>query len=100
MIVADTSALIALLGSEADAAATTGIDALLAAFEIETIPVDAAQAQLARQALLRYGKGRHPAALNICDCFSYAFAVTLNAPLLCKGGDFARTDVKLALPAG
>jgi ribonuclease VapC len=41
----------------------------------------------------RYGKGRHPAALNMVDCFSYAHAKELGLPLLYKGDDFARTDL-------
>jgi ribonuclease VapC len=43
----------------------------------------------------KYGKGRHPAKLNLGDCFSYALAKSSGEPLLCKGGDFARTDLKL-----
>ena len=56
-------------------------------------PVDEAQHQHALDALLRFGKGRHPAALNIGDCFSYALARALGAPLLFKGKDFAQTDI-------
>ena len=40
-----------------------------------------------------YGKGRHRAALNLGDCFTYAMASRRNAPVLCTGGDFAETDV-------
>jgi ribonuclease VapC len=47
----------------------------------------------------RFGKGRHPAALNLGDCFSYGLARVLDAPLLFKGDDFAATDVKRALPS-
>lgn len=48
---------------------------------------------LARQAFLRYGKGqKHPAQLNLGDCFSYALAKRLGELLLYKGDDFARTD--------
>ncbi|HEX2553974.1 MAG TPA: type II toxin-antitoxin system VapC family toxin [Microvirga sp.] len=56
-------------------------------------PVDEAQHRHAVDALLRFGKGRHPASLNIGDCFSYALACALDAPLLFKGDDFARTDI-------
>jgi ribonuclease VapC len=59
----------------------------------EIVPVDAEQADAARRAWRRYGKGRHAAALNYGDCFSYALAVTRSEPLLFKGEDFARTDV-------
>ena len=45
----------------------------------------------------RFGKGRHPAGLNLGDCFSYALASTLGAPLLFKGRDFAQTDIGGAL---
>lgn len=66
----------------------------LAAVRIE--PVDAAQARAARDAFSRYGKGRHAAALNFGDCFSYALARVLGEPLLYKGDDFAATDVVAA----
>ena len=46
---------------------------------------------------LRYGKGVHPAGLNLADCFAYALASALGAPLLYKGDDFAQTDIKSAL---
>ena len=59
----------------------------------EIVPVDAEQADAARRAWRRYGKGRHPAALNYGDCFSYALAVTRGEPLLFKGEDFAKTEV-------
>lgn len=61
--------------------------------DIETIPVDAEQADMARRAWRRFGKGRHAAALNYGDCFAYALAVTRDEPLLFKGDDFAQTDV-------
>jgi ribonuclease VapC len=44
-----------------------------------------------------YGKGRHPAGLNMGDCFSYALAKRLDEPLLFKGKDFSLTDVRSAL---
>jgi ribonuclease VapC len=47
-------------------------------------------------AFSRFGKGHHPARLNLADCFSYALARTRNVPLLFKGDDFAQTDI---LPA-
>lgn len=46
---------------------------------------------------LRYGKGIHPAGLNLTDCFAYALASSLKAPLLYKGHDFAQTDITSAL---
>jgi ribonuclease VapC len=51
----------------------------------------------ALDAYLRYGKGLHPARLNLADCFAYALAKTLDAPLLYKGDDFAQTDIRSAL---
>jgi ribonuclease VapC len=59
----------------------------------EVVPVDAEQTNAARRAWRRYGKGRHAAALNYGDCFSYALALTRGEPLLLKGEDFARTDI-------
>lgn len=46
-------------------------------------------------AYLRFGKGRHPAALNFGDCMSYATAQLAQAPLLCLGDDFTQTDLNL-----
>jgi ribonuclease VapC len=51
------------------------------------------------EAFMRYGKGRHPAKLNFGDCMSYALAKSLNAPLLYKGDNFAKTDIKSAAAA-
>lgn len=73
------------------------IDTLLDDVDIATIPFDQAQAKLAREAFRRFGKGRHRAALNFGDCFAYALAKTLDAPLLFKGDDFALTDLKRAI---
>lgn len=69
-------------------------DLLVASAGIELVPVDADQAHVARQAFRQYGKGRHPAALNFGDCFSYALAKTTGLPLLFKGGDFSQTDIQ------
>jgi ribonuclease VapC len=48
------------------------------------------------EAFDRYGKGRHPAALNFGDCLAYATAAIAELPLLARGGDFAQTDLLLA----
>ncbi len=48
---------------------------------------------IAAEAYARFGKGRHPAALNMGDCFAYACAKTRGLPLLFKGDDFTRTDI-------
>lgn len=60
---------------------------------LEHVPVSTEQMTLAIDALLRFGKGRHPAKLNFGDCFPYALAKSRNLPLLFKGDDFARTDI-------
>jgi ribonuclease VapC len=59
----------------------------------EVVPVDAEQVDAARRVCRRYGKGRHAAALNYGDCFSYALAQTRGEFLLFKGEDFAKTDI-------
>jgi ribonuclease VapC len=51
---------------------------------------------VATDAFLRYGKGRHPAALNFGDCLAYAVCKVSGGPLLCKGDDFSQTDLDLA----
>lgn len=72
---------------------------LLAAAEIEIIPFDSGQAEIAMATWRRYGRGRHPAGLNLGDCASYALASTLNEPLLFKGEDFSKTDIAQAMTA-
>ena len=69
------------------------LDLFLDRAEVELVPVDVEQAREARRAFSRFGKGRHPAGLNFGDCFSYALARVLGAPLLFKGDDFAKTDL-------
>jgi ribonuclease VapC len=71
------------------------LDRFVSRAGIELIPVDREQGQLARSAFSRYGKGRHRAGLNYGDCFSYAAAIGLGEPLLCKGDDFIHTDVPI-----
>ena len=77
--------------------ARTEVDALLAQSRAEVIPFTAEHAALAADGWRRFGKGRHPASLDLGDCFAYALARHRNEPLLFKGDDFARTDVKAAL---
>lgn len=69
------------------------LDLLVAKASVQIEPVTLEQALVAREAWRRFGKGRHPAALNLGDCFSYALARTSGEPLLFKGTDFAQTDV-------
>jgi ribonuclease VapC len=125
-MVIDSSALLALLLKEADAAeiaraiaadarrlasaftvletsvvieakkgeaAGRELDLLLHRTDIDVVVMDAGQVELARSAYRKYGKGRHPAGLNVGDCCSYALARYTGEPLLFKGGDFAQTDI-------
>lgn len=129
-MVIDTSALVALLGMEPEAArlaqaiegdavrllsaatllessivlesrqgeaAVRELDLLLAKAGVQIEPVTAEQAEVARQAWRRFGKGRHGAGLNFGDCFSYALSRVTGEALLFKGKDFPQTDVTAAI---
>ena len=74
------------------------LDLFLHRSHIDVVPFTLEQAETARTAWRRYGKGNHPAALNFCDCCAYALSRTSGEPLLFKGDDFAKTDVVSALP--
>jgi ribonuclease VapC len=69
------------------------LDVLVHKAEVVVVPVDPEQVSEARRAYRRFGKGRHPAALNFGDVFAYALARTSGEPLLFKGDDFAKTDI-------
>lgn len=69
------------------------LDAWLTAAMVEIVSFTAAQCLLAERAFLNFGKGRHPAGLNLGDCFAYALARETGEPLLYKGDDFALTDL-------
>ena len=130
MIVADTSAIVAVLRKEQEADRFASIiseadrcflsavgllemsivmigggrpqladrlDRLIGDLSIEIVPFDEQQALEGRSAFIRFGKGHHPAGLNFGDCASYALARTRSLPLLFKGEDFAKTDVRSAL---
>ncbi|MXY34034.1 MAG: type II toxin-antitoxin system VapC family toxin [Boseongicola sp. SB0676_bin_33] len=130
-MIIDSSALLAILNREPDAAryeeailtaATCGMSvanvletsivvesrggvqagheltAFLEVAEIRPAPVTAEHLEAARLAWRRFGKGRHPAALNFGDCFAYALARVTSEPLLYKGNDFALTDILAAMP--
>ncbi len=73
------------------------VEQLLEWIRPEIVAVTADQARVARTAYQLYGRGRHPAALNYGDCFSYALAKVTGEPLLFKGNDFSQTDIKPAL---
>ena len=128
-MVADTSALIAILAGESDAqifadamrrnrptlvSTGTAVELLIVALgkgeaiyrdavtllhdpDIEIVQLDLNLILAAGEANRRYGKGRHPAALNFGDTFAYALASVRNLPLLFKGNDFARTNVTPAV---
>src|SRR3982751_4178810 len=73
-------------------------DALLImqSLDIQPLVFDREQMTEARAAWRRFGKGRHPAALNLGDCCAYAAALTRAEPLLYKGQDFSKTDITAA----
>jgi ribonuclease VapC len=73
--------------------------ALLDSYETRFVPVDARQSEIAWDALIAFGRGRkaRPAVLNYGDLFSYALAKARDLPLLYKGDDFAKTDIRSAL---
>lgn len=88
--------LAAVVDGRGDAATSGALDAWLAAWQIEVVPLTVAQARLARDAYRQFGRGSgHVARLNLGDCFAYALARDTGEPLLFKGGDFARTDIEL-----
>lgn len=76
------------------------LDLLLHKADVQIVAVSEDQAEIARVAFRKYGKGRHRAGLNFGDCFAYALAKASGEPLLSKGDDFARTDVaRVELPS-
>lgn len=62
---------------------------------IDVVASEQSQADRALEGWRRYSKGRHPAALNLGDCFTYGLAVAVDHPVRCVGDDFARTDVEV-----
>ena len=68
--------------------------AVLAELEVEVVPFDELMAREGQRAWSRFGKGRHPAALNLGDCFSYALTQVEDGELMFLGDDFAQTDVR------
>ena len=75
------------------------IERLLNDVQIDVAAVMPQQVEIAIDAFRRFGRGRHAAALNIGDCFSYALAKATDLPLLFKGNDFSHTDIRPALTA-
>lgn len=86
-----------LAARKKEAAIWQPFDEFLSVARIEVIPFAEDQAHLARTAYLKYGKGRHPAALNFGDCAAYSLAKSRNVPLLFKGDDFRKTDIVAAI---
>lgn len=73
---------------------------LLQEVNVDVLSFGDAHWRIAQSAFVRYGKGRHPAALNFGDCLTYATAYVAGEPLLCVGDDFAQTDLELVLKPG
>ena len=76
---------------------SSGFDALFAEMRVRVVPTTTEQTSFAREAYRRFGKGNHPARLNLGDCFAYALSKARGEPLLFKGDDFRQTDVEAAL---
>lgn len=77
-------------------AAEAILDRFVAEAAVRVIPITAEIGRAAVAAFARYGRGRHPAALNMGDCFAYASARSLGWPLLFKGDDFSQTDIAVS----
>ena len=77
-------------------AAEDELDAFLEAADLSLAPMTAEHIVATRRAWRRFGKGNHPAALNVGDCFAYALAEPTGEPFLFKGDDFAQTDIASA----
>jgi ribonuclease VapC len=85
-----------VIEARAGAMATDDALLILGQLAVETLPFDAAHMHEAHEAWRRYGKGRHPASLNLGDCCAYAASKIEGEPLLFKGNDFGKTDVEIA----
>lgn len=72
------------------------VELWLAEGNVTVVPFDRKLMELTRDAFDRFGRGRHAAGLNFGDCMAYAVARAHDVPLLFKGNDFSRTDVRLA----
>ena len=76
--------------------AATGLDRFLELTSIQMLPIPREAANIALDTFDRFGKGRHPAQLNMGDCFAYACAQHFGQPLMFKGNDFPLTDIEAA----
>jgi ribonuclease VapC len=73
------------------------VDQFQSIFAVTSVDIQSRFTKVALEAFERFGKGQgHPAQLNMGDCFSYACAKLTNVPLLCKGSDFIKTDIRIA----
>ena len=86
-------ASVVVAGKKKDPAAVRFVDELIRHFTMEIAPVDMEASIAAREAYFRFGRGWHPAELNLADCYSYSLAKSHNDTLLFKGGDFLKTDI-------
>ena len=82
--------------SQLNEAGLAELELLMNRAQIQVMPFNADHMRWALHGWRHYGKGRHKAALNLGDCFSYRLAKAMDAPLLFKGEDFQYTDVKVA----
>jgi ribonuclease VapC len=73
------------------------VESLLKLLDFRLVAIGQRELEIAAEAYARFGKGRHPAALNMGDCFAYACARANEAKLLFKGDDFSKTDIASAL---
>ena len=81
------------MGAESEALLSRLVEGL----DLVIVPFTAAHGRAAREAFLRFGRGRHPAALSFGDCLTYAIARLASQPLLFVGDDFSKTDLEAAL---
>ncbi len=85
-----------VLGGAREIAAWPPAEAVFRQYRIVIHPFDERQLRIAREAAVRYGQGRHKAALNFGNCFAYALAKSEDIPLLCTGKDFAETGLTIS----
>jgi ribonuclease VapC len=84
-----------VLAARLGIAGTTMLARFCQEADLAVVPFGAEHWPVAADAYIRYGKGRHPAALNFGDCLTYAVCRLAGQPLLCLGDDFSRTDLAL-----
>jgi ribonuclease VapC len=86
-------ASIVLAGKKRTPDAARMVDDFVRDLSVDVAAATTEDAAAAREAYFRYGRGYHPAGLNLAECFAYALARTRNEPLLFKGDDFSKTDI-------